>query len=355
MNFFNTDKHSAFEAKSELQKLAFSPYAFQAAILLRKGGLLKEILQAGDEGIGEKDLCLKSSFSEYGTRVLVEAGLGIGLIREEADLYILTKMGFIFLHDEMTGVNFDFMQDVCFKGSFNLEESLQNGSPEGLKQFGEWSTVYQGLAHLPTGVQKSWFAFDHFYSDTAFPEALEIVFSDPPAKLLDIGGNTGKWAMAACSHSDTLEVGIFDLEGQTSLAARVIEKSRFAARIKFHQGNILDKEMQLPQGYGAIWMSQFLDCFSEEEIAFILLKCRAALKSGGSIFVLEPFWDLQQYEASAYSLIMTSLYFTTMANGNSKMYRSNHFRLLIEKAGLEIVEQKDGLGIGHSLLKCRAS
>ena len=37
--------------------------------------------------------------------------------------------------------------------------------------------------------------------------------------------------------------------------------------------------------------------------------------------VEEPIWDKQRFEAAAYSLQATSLYFTCIANGNSKMYR----------------------------------
>ena len=48
------------------------------------------------------------------------------------------------------------------------------------------------LAQLPDQVQKSWFEFDHYYSDNAFPEVLPIVFANKPKRLLDVGGNTGK-------------------------------------------------------------------------------------------------------------------------------------------------------------------
>jgi len=50
--------------------------------------------------------------------------------------------------------------------------------------------------------------------------------------------------------------------------------------------------------------------------------------------------------------MMTSLYFTAMANGNSQMYRSDLFFSLIEQAGLRIEKITDNIGIGHTLLKC---
>ena len=50
---------------------------------------------------------------------------------------------------------------------------------------------------------------------------------------------------------------------------------------------------------------------------------------------------------------MTSLYFTSMANGNSQMYDSKVFFPLVEKSGLEIAEVIDDIGLSHTLLKCR--
>ena len=41
------------------------------------------------------------------------------------------------------------------------------------------------------------------------------------------------------------------------------------------------KSNPFPKGYDAIWMSQFLDCFSEEEIVSILKRCYDALDDDG--------------------------------------------------------------------------
>ena len=82
-----------------------------------------------------------------------------------------------------------------------LEESLRTGKPAGLKVFGNWDTIYEGVTELPPAAQKSWFEFDHYYSDAAFPLAFPRVFAQPPKKLLDVGANTGKWALH-CLQSD---------------------------------------------------------------------------------------------------------------------------------------------------------
>src|SRR5688500_19278874 len=100
-------------------------------------------------------------------------------------------------------------------------------------------------------------------------------------------------------------------------------------------------------------MNQFLDSYSDDEIVSILKRWNKAFNTGEYIFILETFWDRQRFEASAFSLQQTSLYFTVMANGNSQMYDSKVFILLIEKAGLKVVDQKDYIGVSHTLLVCK--
>ena len=100
-------------------------------------------------------------------------------------------------------------------------------------------------------------------------------------------------------------------------------------------------------------MSQFLDCFSEAEITAILKRCAEAIEENGFIYIMESFWDRQKYEPGAFSLTQISLYFTAIANGNSQMYHSSDLMRCIAEAGLKVVEDRDGVGIYHTLLKCR--
>ena len=137
------------------------------------------------------------------------------------------------------------------------------------------------------------------------------------------------------------------------MAKENIKKEGLTSRVSFYEMNVLEKNAELPKGFDIIWMSQFLDCFSEEQIGSILTCCYDALDNDGHVFILEPFWDKQKFEVSAFCLQMTSLYFTNIANGNSQMYHSDLFIKLIEKAGFTVVEQINNIGISNSLLKCQ--
>ena len=353
MNFFKKDNKTALEAKGLAQFIAFGPVVFQVAKVMRDKGILSVVEESASNGITLEEIRDRVQLSNYGVRVLLESALGIGMVVENHGKYTLTRTGYFILHDPLTKVNMDFIHDVCYKGLFALDKSIETGKPEGLKEFGDWPTIYEGLSQLPAHVQKSWFAFDHFFSDNAFPSVIKHVYDSGVKNVLDIGGNTGKWAIASVNHDPDVHITIMDLPGQLNVAKKKIAELGLTERVSFYQSNILDETQPFPTGFDAIWMSQFLDCFSETEIVSILKRCANALDDDGYVLILEAFWDTQRFETAAFCLQQTSIYFTALANGNSQMYDSRVFKQCIYDAGFEIVEQTDGIGLSHSLLKCR--
>lgn len=353
MNFFSKDKRSAFESKEMAQWIAFGPAIFQAARVLRNSGILKVIEESGSAGLTNEEIAEKVNLSNYGVRVLLESGLGLGLVLVNDKKYALGKTGYFMLHDPLTITNMDFMHDVNYKGLFYLDESIETGKPAGLKEFGNWPTIYEGLSQLPPHVQKSWFSFDHYFSDDAFPLVLPMVYKDGVKKLLDIGGNTGKWAIASTKYDTDVHITIMDLPGQLNVAKQRIEELGLTNRVDFLPVNILDETVKFPKGFDVIWMSQFLDCFSEAEIVSILKRCYEALDENGQVMILEPYWDRQKFEIAAFCLQQTSIYFTALANGNSQMYSAEIFIKCIKEAGFDIVGETDHIGLSQTLLTCK--
>ena len=145
-----------------------------------------------------------------------------------------------------------------------------------------------------------------------------------------------------------------DLPGQIATAKVNLKTKPFYDRIDFHPIDLLNTSLKIPKGADAVWMSQFLDCFYETEIIAILENVHQAVDIDTPVYILETFVDNQKFEAAKYSLTATSLYFTTMANGNSKMYRLNHMRELVHKAQFEIIEEYPLIGNSyHTILKCK--
>ena len=347
------DTKSVLQAKFDAQKIAFAPIVFQASKTLCDLGILQLISEQGKDGITVKDICDKLDLPRYGVQVLLEVALSSELVRFENDKFYILKTGRFLVNDTMTQVNMNFVHDVCYQGMFSLKEAIITGKPTGLKVFDNWNTIYEGLSQLPEQVKKSWFEFDHFYSDGVFDELLPIVFKNNPQTIMDVGANTGKWSLKCLDFNSDVKMKMVDLPGQLNVATQNLNSKGFEGRYEAHPTDLLNDSNQLPEGANVIWMSQFLDCFSEEQIISILKRAKDVMSPESSLFILETYWDRQEYEAAAFSLHNTSLYFTCLANGCSKMYHSDEMKRCISEAGLQVVMEKDSIGVSHSLFECK--
>ena len=351
---YTNETMNARQAQRLAEFIAFGPIVFQVARVMLKFGML-DVLRDADEPLTIEQVAEATHVSVYGARVLLEAALSAQIVLTDEDNthYRLSKTGWFLINDPATRVNIDVNHFINYRGFYQLEEAIRNGKPEGLKTLGEWETIYQGLSQLKEDERRSWFNFDHFYSDAAFNEALPIVFDRPVKRLMDVGGNTGKWALRCTSHDPDVNVTIVDLPQQIALMNDNVKSKPGAERISGFGTNLLKEDAALPDDdFDVIWMSQFLDCFSPDEITSILRLARTRMTAQTRLLIMETFWDRQRFEPASFCLTQISLYFTVMANGNSKMYGYNEMTKCIADAGLKVADIHDNLGQGHSIITC---
>ena len=350
-----SDRVSALDAKTLAQWIAFAPFVFQATVVMRDRGLLASIAAAGEAGIAAVQLADQTGISLYGTRVLLDFAVDIGLVEEAGGAYSLAKTGYFILNDDMTRVNMDFTRDVCYQALGALDQSIRDGKPRGLAALGDWENLYDGLTRLPGSASDSWCRFDHFYSDRVFDEFLPVVFATPVKEMLDIGGNTGRWAQRCLAYDPQVRVTIMDLPRQLDVARENIATAGYSDRFNEYPLDVLRDDRPYYKGADVIWMSQFLDCFSEQEILKILENTVAVMDSNTVLYIIELFWDRQKYDAARFSLNATSLYFTCIANGKSRMYHSGDMKALVQQAGLVVEQETDDIGEGHTVFRCRCA
>lgn len=340
-------------AMKAAQFIAFAPLLFQAARALRDRGILKQLSDRLPRGATVAELMQGTQTSKYGVTVLLEAGLAAGIVEREGDVFRPTRVGLLLERDPLTRANMNFVNDVCYRSAEHLNASIEEGHAVGLKELGEWPTVYAGLSELGEPARQSWLDFDHFYSDDAFPLVMEHVFSSKPKSVLDVGGNTGKFALQVLGHDPEVRITVADLPGQIGSCRETLRQTSWFERAGFHPFSILEKTAELPKGHDVIWMSQFLSCFGEDEIVHVLEVAKRALGPDSRLLILDNLWDRQPNEVGEFCLQAISLYFTCVANGTSRMYDSVTLLECIHRAGLVVERQTDGIGWGHTLIECR--
>ncbi len=349
MHGYDKEKFSALDAVSWAQVICFAPMMFKAAVALKKLGLLKA-LEEHASGLTAAQAAAHCHISAYAATVLLDMGLSARIVLKQDQCYRLAKTGAFLLNDPLTAANLDFTEHVCYEALNYLDQSLLQGRPCGLQVFGDWPSIYPALTSLPPAARDSWFKFDHFYSDSAFKPALRLLQQFSPALIFDVGGNTGRFAAACLQQLPACRVSILDLPEQ--IAAARGNKALDTDRISFQEIDVLSAAA-LPQGADIWWMSQFLDCFSTKQIEQILTKVHAAMSPAARLCILELFWDNQRFAGASFALNATSLYFTVLANGNSRFYSREEFVPLLTRSGFILEAEQANLGLGHTLLICR--
>lgn len=335
------------KALADAQKIAFAPLTFQAVAAALDFGILKFI---DGKFVTVEEVIEACKISKYTAETILEVCVVADIVKKKNDKYSNTLLADALLNNEMTIKNFNFVKDVCYLGASELRSSFEKEEPIGLYKFVEKSdTIYPLIHKLPEQMKRSWFEFDHFYSDRCFDEVLEIIFKNPIKRIFDIGGNTGKFEIACLNFDSQVEVNMIDLPDNISVAKSNLSNER----LNFYGIDVLAKDVKFPEISGAVFMSQFLDCFSEEQIIHILSNINSAMDLGTKIYILEPFTDIQQFDGASYSLVHISLYFTCMANGKSKMYPEKRMIELVEKSGLKVAKRYENIGVhDYTLLEC---
>lgn len=342
------NKNSIIEELTSAQKFVFAPIAFQALATMLNIGIIDFL----DKNISkEEDIINSLNLDEYTVRTLLQIGVLNNFIIKEDNFYRLSKTGKLFLYDEMTITNFNYVKDVCYLGASELTSSFLEQKPKGLHKFvGDYPTIYPALTKLPENMKQSWYQFDHLYSDNCFDEVFSII-TQKYNKIFDIGGNTGKFERVCLKNNNNFDITMLDLK----INIEAIKNNEELSACKFHPINVLDDVPNYPKvENSAILMSQFLDCFSKKDIEKILSDLRKVMDDNSSVYILEPYTDNQEFYGAEYALAHTSLYFTCMANGVSKFYTYNEMSEIIKKSGLCITECINNIGShNYTLLECK--
>ena len=161
-----------------------------------------------------------------------------------------------------------------------LGEALSSGKP--LESEGQ-AAMFGGFNEE----DQRWFAEGMLANAIAGAERLlcEVDFS-PFRRLLDVGGNSGGYALALIEAHPSLEATIFDLPAVRPLAEERIAERGLTERCCFLPGSFFDDP--LPEGHDVLLLANILHDWETPECRRILAVCYDALESGGTIVVVEP-------------------------------------------------------------------
>ena len=149
---------------------------------------------------------------------------------------------------------------------FSYERCLQD-SAENRQAAARWMSITTGLTRYEAPV-----CLDHYD------------FS-PHRRMLDIGGNSGEFALRTCMRHPEISARVMDLPVVCRVGAKHVMGKPEAGRIGFLEGNALVDP--LPRGFDLITFKSMLHDWPEPEAEQLLSRAVEALAPGGSLLIFE--------------------------------------------------------------------
>lgn len=108
---------------------------------------------------------------------------------------------------------------------------------------------------------------------------------DNHRKMLDIGGNSGEFALQACRRCPELEATVFDLPVVCDIGYDHVCANPEAERLHFIKGNA--RTDALPGGFDLVTFKSMLHDWPAEEVRKFLVKACDVLEPGGTLLIFE--------------------------------------------------------------------
>jgi SAM-dependent methyltransferase len=164
------------------------------------------------------------------------------------------------------------------------------------------------------------------------PAALSAHDFQPYRRMLDVGGNSGEFALQICRRMPQLRAAIFDLPLVCEIGLEHILGEPEQDRIAFIKGDL--RHQELPGGFDLISFKSMLHDWPPKDAAIFVAKAVRALAPGGTIMIFER-GPLRFRDVTApFSLLPSLLFFNS--------YRpSSDYGAQLAAFGLEEIQVRD--------------
>jgi len=151
-------------------------------------------------------------------------------------------------------------------------------------------------------------------------------------RLLDVGGGSGAFSLAALKRAPDLQVEMFDLPPVAARARQRFERHGFAARARATGGDF--RCDALPEGCDLVSLVRIVHDHDDDAVERILRGVRRAIDPGGVVLIAEPMLGTRGAEpvAAAY------FGFYLLAMGQGRPRAPEEIGRLLRRTGFEKVE-----------------
>ncbi|MEP6900953.1 MAG: methyltransferase [Actinomycetota bacterium] len=256
-------------------------FAFAPPILIDTAVRHKvfDAIEAGAKTVEE--VSAKAETSERGTRILLNAIVGLGLLTKVGDKYLLAPDTAEFLvsgKPSFIGRFFHHTTVNILPKWIQLAEVVKTGKPimtvneesDGTKFFVNFVEDLFALNYPPA---------------RALAQELQIADAQESVFVLDLAAGSGVWGIALAQASPKVSVTAVDWEGVLPVTKRTAEKFGLGNRFKFVAGDLLS--VDFGENHNVVTLGQILHSEGAEKSRQLLKKIFDALAPGGTVAIAE--------------------------------------------------------------------
>jgi hypothetical protein len=251
--------------------------------------------------------------------------------------------------ERYVGGRFSHYANVSYGMFAHLEQAVREDRPQWHhgRDTGQVQNVYTDLVYADADATRD---FLETMWSSGFTDSLDLcerISFEGYQRLVDLGGATGSFAIAALLKNPRLSAVVMDLPPVEQAAIRTFAAHGCSDRASFHRGDMF--EDPLPAGDLYV-IGYVLSDWPEEQCLALIRKAHAALPPGGRIVILEKLFD-----ADKTGPFLTAMLNVTMLVEMTGKHRSgDEYRRWLEDAGFGNVSTVHSAGEKHMVTGTRS-
>src|SRR5437879_3527293 len=269
------------EPKVTPERLMQFGFAYAPPLIIGAATANKVFDTLASGGKNVEEVSRKTGASIRGLRAIMNALVGLELLKKSGDRYALTPESEAFLVSNKPGslAGFFSMNRMRMMQQWmKLDEIVRTGRPaEARNQEGPGTEFFSELVEniIPMS----------YGSAEALAEHLKLTDATNQLRVLDLASGSGIWGIALAQKSPRVQVTAVDWVGMIPTTKRITQKFGVGDRFKFIGGDLL--EANFGNGYDIATLGHILHSEGEDRSRQLLKKTFRALKSGGRIAIAE--------------------------------------------------------------------
>ena len=268
-------------------------------------------------------LAARTGLTTRAARINADAMVALGLLERDGHTYRNSPAAAAFLSGQGPGdlrPFLSFWDTLSYPAWERLAEALASGPPQEIMDLDDerQQVAAAGIEAILMG--------------PASALARTVDFSSH-RRLLDVGGGTGSWSLAACRVHDQLTATVLELPAVATVARDRVSAAGLTDRIDVRDGDALNDE--LPAGYDVFLLANLVHYWSPEQNRELLQRVRRAAEPGARL-LLADFWTDPTHTQPVIAALMAGEFAVHLRNGD--VYSVEEARTWLADTGWHFVE-----------------